>query len=346
MDRRLAAIVAADVVNYSALLRENDLGAVNALNQLHNEVFHPSVTRYRGRTIRFTGDGSIVAFDSAHNAVNFAFDVQRVMAERKSRPQDKMRIDFRIGANVGDVIEDPNNLHGEGINVAVRLEELAPPGGICLSDGIYRQTRNAFGEELLPIGERQLKNIADPVFVWRWQPPRQAGFPAAPITEDLPPKFANGRQILDPKVTSSLIDLFMRSARLALRDAFEEMLLAARGGKGLPSPNEIRRTISEKLAEAGEPLFPIFIQKACDQRLKGGQRRHASQGMSDFMAGLFNNGDIVMAASMARRIQAILASGRSENDKRTALLQLGEALLRAGDAAAVRRSIRFAYVEL
>lgn len=170
MERKLAAIVAADIVNYSALISRNEIGTLTALDRLQDEVIVPAIKQYCGRIVRLMGDGSILAFDSALNAVQFAVDVQRAMSKRKTIDPKNLNIDFRMGANLSDIIHAKDDVHGEGINIAVRLEELAPPGGICLSNTIYSQTKNALNEVLLPIGERQLKNIAEPVLVWRWQP--------------------------------------------------------------------------------------------------------------------------------------------------------------------------------
>jgi class 3 adenylate cyclase len=344
MQRRLAAIVAADVVNYSALLGENDLGTLNALNQLHHEVFHPSVTQYNGRIVRYMGDGSLVAFDSSLNAVNFAFDVQRAMAKRKSTVSDQMRIDFRMGANIGDIILENHDIHGEGINVAVRLEELAPPGGICLSDGIYRQTKSALTEDLLPIGERHLKNIADPVFVWRWQPPGVADGVMAAGAALTQPRPAHGRQILDPKVTALLIDLYMRSARLALSDAADELLAAAHRGQPL-SVNDVYRKLASRLSEAAEPLFAVCVQRHGEDGARQPSRRGAPQPMSDVIAGALGDGDIVAAAEIVREAQAVLASRDGETGKRAALLRLGERLLPPDRVDAIKRLIKFAYVD-
>jgi adenylate cyclase len=116
------------------------------------------------------GDGSLLAFDSALNAMKFAVDVQRIMAERKTAAPLDIPIDFRMGASLGDVILTENDFHGEGINVAVSLEEIAPPGGICIRPSIYTQAKTGAGEDLLPVGERQPKNSAWPVSVRRWQP--------------------------------------------------------------------------------------------------------------------------------------------------------------------------------
>ena len=137
MERRLAAIVAADVANYSLLLGRNELGTLNELKRLQDELIDPAIHHYRGRVVRLMGDGSLLSFDSALNAVKFAVDIQREMVIRKINAPSDVQINFRMGVNLGDIVEDRQDIHGEGINVAVRLEELAPPGGLCLSHSIY-----------------------------------------------------------------------------------------------------------------------------------------------------------------------------------------------------------------
>ncbi len=344
MERRLAAIVAADVVNYSILISQNDFGTINALTQLHEDVFNPSVTRYSGRVVRFMGDGSLIAFDSALNAVKFAFDVQRIMAARKSRTRGDLQIDFRMGANVGDIILEKTDIHGEGINVAVRLEELAPPGGICLSDTIYRQTKNALGEELLPIGERHLKNIADPVFIWRWQPPGAADGVLAAGTARPRLRPVLGRQILDPKVTSLIVDLHMRSARLALLEAFDELLAIAGEGRR-PSLREIQQIFAERLDEARELLFPVSIELGVLRAESLPRRWPVPQPMSDFIADAPGGGDVALAADILQRIQCILWSGETDTMKRAAFLRLSRDFLNESRGPQIKEQIKYAYVE-
>jgi class 3 adenylate cyclase len=344
MERRLAAIVAADVVNYSILIGKNELETLAELNRLQDEILVPAITRYHGRIVRLMGDGSLLAFNSALHAIKFAVDVQRTMAERKTANQSDIQIDFRMGANLGDIVHEKNDVHGEGINVAVRLEELAPPGGICLSHSIYIQTKNALGEELLPIGERHLKNIAEPVLAWRWQPPGTGGAIVANGDQTPAARAYHGRQILDPKVTSLLVDLHLRSAKLALSEAFDAMLARPDGGRRAALP-DIHRIIGESLAAAGELLIPIRVEQSGDAVPPRRPRLAVPHAMSDFLADAFEGSDMFFALNMLRRIQAILRLRATEVHKRRAFMRLTQELLHEARLGQIKASIRFAFVD-
>lgn len=344
MERKLTAIIAADVVNYSILIGQDELGTLAALNIIQNEVITPAVTQYNGQIIRLLGDGTLLAFNSAMNAVSFAVDVQRVMAQRKTASPFGVMIDFRMGANLGDIILQQNDIHGEGINVAVRLEELAPPGGICLSHSLYLQTRTAFGEELLPIGERQLKNIAEPVMVWRWQPPGVADGVGANPCARTSKRPVHGRQILDPKVTELLVDLYVRSARLAISESFDEMLAEADSGS-LLSPEDIYRRFAHKLNGARELLFPISIE--CGDNIREFTTRfwQSPQSMSDFIANVFDSTHIFFAGTLLAEIQSILRSDSTGLAKRTRFMRLVHEFLCESKVPQAKSLIRFAFVE-
>jgi class 3 adenylate cyclase len=340
MERRLTAIVAADVVNYSILISKNDFGTLSAINRIQEEVFNPAVTQYMGRIVRLMGDGSLLAFDSALNAVKFAFDVQRMMAERKMSAPDDIPIDFRMGANLGDIVLGGKDIHGEGINVAVRLEELAPPGGLCLSHSLYLQTRHALADELTPIGERQLKNIAEPVLVWQWEPPGEGKRAAAPEGARRKSQAFSGRQILDPRVTALLVDLHMRSAQLALSEAFDELLLRPDRGQSL-SLHEIHQHFTDKLSDACEALHPVLIERG--DSLRKGWRPPLS--MTDFIAQALDGGDIFFAAELIKRIKSILRSDETAPEKRAAFTRLAQDFLHGHRLPQVKKLIKFAFVE-
>jgi class 3 adenylate cyclase len=341
MERRLAAIVAADVANYSLLLAADEIGTLTELKRLQSEIIDPAVHSYRGRIVRLMGDGSLLSFDSALNAVRFAIDVQRSMAARRTAAPIESQIKFRMGANLGDIVQDKYDVHGEGINVAVRLEELAPPGGICLSDSIYLQIKNALAEDLLPIGQRQLKHIADPVLVWRWQPPGIGAQPA--MRPHAPQRHAHGRQILDPKVTSLLVDLHLRSAKLALSEAFDAMLASPNEGRRL-SLRDIHRIMADRLAAAGELLLPISVERRPDvARLRSGAS--SSLPLGDYLEDRFDGRDMFFAIRMLRRIQTIIRSRATLSEKRRTLTGLSRHILREANAPQIKSSIRFAFVE-
>ena len=165
-ERRLAAILAADVVGYSRLMGEDEEGTLRALMTHRRELIDPKVTEHHGRIVKTTGDGALVEFASVVDAVRCAVEVQRGMAERNALvPKDK-RIAFRIGINVGDIIIQGGDIFGDGVNVAARLEGLAPPGGICVSGVVRDQVRDKLSFAFEDMAERSVKNIARPVHVY------------------------------------------------------------------------------------------------------------------------------------------------------------------------------------
>ena len=166
--RRLAAILAADVVGYSRLMGEDETGTLNALNMHRAEFVHPTVAQYRGRIVKLMGDGALVEFPSVVDAVECAVVVQRGMEERNAAIPDSKRITYRIGINLGDIIIDGDDIYGDGVNIAARLEGEADPGGICISGDAYRQVLGKIDFAFEDLGERTLKNIAEPVRVYRW----------------------------------------------------------------------------------------------------------------------------------------------------------------------------------
>jgi adenylate cyclase len=169
-ERRLAAILAADVVGYSRLMSVDEEGTHFRLLAYRREVIAPKVREHRGRLVKHTGDGALVEFGSVVDAVRCALDVQRDLLVRNARLPQGRRIEFRIGVNLGDVIVAPDDIYGHGVNIASRLEGLAPPGGICISAEAWRHVRGAVAAECVDLGERRLKNIADPAHVFALSP--------------------------------------------------------------------------------------------------------------------------------------------------------------------------------
>jgi len=168
MERRLTVILAADVVGYSRLIRADEEGTISALKALRADLFYPKLKEHKGRIVKLMGDGILVVFASVVDAVRAAGAVQRAMAERNSEiPHDK-RIEFRIGINLGDVVIEGDDIYGDGVNVAARLEGLAEPGGICVSDKVYEEVRDRLDFIFEDIGEKEVKNIDRPLRVWRW----------------------------------------------------------------------------------------------------------------------------------------------------------------------------------
>jgi adenylate cyclase len=166
VERRLAAILAADVVGYSRLVGEDEEGTLERLKVLRRTVADPKIKEHRGRVVRTMGDGLLVEFASVVDAVRCAVDVQREMALRNADLPVDRRIEFRIGINLGDIIKDGREIYGDGVNVAARLEALAAPGGICVSRVVRDQVRDKLGFAFDDRGEQQVKNIARPVRVF------------------------------------------------------------------------------------------------------------------------------------------------------------------------------------
>jgi class 3 adenylate cyclase len=166
--RRLAAILAADVVGYSRMMGEDEGGTLGALKACRRELFDPLVTRFRGRIFKVIGDGILAEFPSVVDAVRCAVDIQASMATRAFGPAGKS-ITFRMGINIGDVIADGEDLYGDGVNIAARLETLSPPGGLCISGPVFDQIKNKLQLDYEDLGEQTVKNIAEPLRVYRIQ---------------------------------------------------------------------------------------------------------------------------------------------------------------------------------
>ena len=168
-ERRISAILAADVVGYSRLMGADDEGTLVQLKAHHNSLVEPKIKEYRGHIVRTTGDGLLVLFASVVEALRCAIEIQRGMAKRNARLAPEKRIAFRMGINVGDVIIDGVSVHGDGVNVAARLEALADTGGICVSRRVQEDAHGTIDVTFEDTGEQQLKNIARLVHVYRVQ---------------------------------------------------------------------------------------------------------------------------------------------------------------------------------
>ena len=167
VERRLAAILAGDVASYSRLMGVDEEGTLRQLKAHRRELVDPKITEHRGRIVKTTGDGMLVEFVSVVDAVRCAVDIQRGMVERNLEVPRDRRIEFRIGINVGDIISDTNDIYGDGVNVAARLEALSAPGGICVSRVVHDQVRDKLSFAFEDIGEQIVKNIARPIAVHR-----------------------------------------------------------------------------------------------------------------------------------------------------------------------------------
>ncbi len=180
LERRLAAILAADVAGYSRLMGADEEGTLAQLNAHRRELVDRKVEEHHGRIIKTTGDGMLVEFASVVNAMRCAIEVQRSMSTRNSGVPHEKRIEFRIGINVGDIIIDSGDIFGDGVNVAARLEGLAEPGGICVSGRVQEDTQGKLEITFEDAGQQQLKNIARPVQVYQVRLDMTAANMAAP----------------------------------------------------------------------------------------------------------------------------------------------------------------------
>lgn len=178
MERRLVAILAADVAGYTALMGADEAGTHARLKTLRTEVIEPVVAGRGGRIVKLTGDGLLVEFQSVVAALECALAWQAAVAEHEAGEAAERRLCFRIGINVGDVIIEEGDIYGDGVNVAARLEALAEPGGICISADAWRQARGRVAAEAEDMGPQALKHVAEPVQVFRIRPPGTSGAPA------------------------------------------------------------------------------------------------------------------------------------------------------------------------
>jgi len=186
--RRLAAIVSADVAGYSRLMGRDESGTLAVLKSVRQEVVDPAIATHGGRIVKTTGDGLLLEFPSVVNAVRCAVEVQTAMADRTVEVAEDRRIAFRIGINLGDIIVEGDDIFGDGVNVAARLQEIAPPGGICISSRVHDDVRDRLDTAFDDDGIQALKNIARPVQVWRWQPVKTVTSNAARAALPLPDK--------------------------------------------------------------------------------------------------------------------------------------------------------------
>ncbi len=168
VERRLAAILSTDVVGYSRMMGEDEAGTLARLKAHRAEFVDPTIAEYQGRIVKLMGDGALVEFPSVVDAVTCAVAVQRGMAERNSGVPEDERIALRIGINLGDIIIEGEDIYGDGVNVAARIQELAEPGGVALSAIAHDQVAGKIEATFEDAGECELKNIAKPVRVYRW----------------------------------------------------------------------------------------------------------------------------------------------------------------------------------
>ena len=170
MERRLAAVLAADMVGYSRLIEVDEDGVLSRQKALRKHLIDPQIGLYRGRIVKTTGDGMLVEFASAQDAVRGAIEIQTEMARREINEDEDRRIRYRVGINLGDVVFEEGDIYGDGVNVAARLEGLAEPGGVCISDIVHQTVMDRLDEPFRDMGGQRVKNISRPIKVWQWSP--------------------------------------------------------------------------------------------------------------------------------------------------------------------------------
>ena len=180
LNRKLAAILAADVVGYSRMMGANETGTLAALKRHREAVFDPTVAAHNGRIVKLIGDGTIVEFASVVDAVNCALSVQRADGAHPAASAAQPNIVLRIGINLGDVIIEGDDIYGDGVNIAARLEPLSPPGGICVSSIVNESVGNRIDVRFQDAGEINVKNIDRPIRIWKWQPGTASAATEAP----------------------------------------------------------------------------------------------------------------------------------------------------------------------
>jgi TolB-like protein/class 3 adenylate cyclase/Flp pilus assembly protein TadD len=201
VQRRLAAILAADVVGYTRLMGADETGTHTRLKALRRELIDPTIKAHGGRVVKSTGDGVLVEFPSAVEAVTCAVEVQRSMIDRNAGTPEDTRIVFRIGLNIGDLIIEDGDIYGDGVNVAARLEGLSPPGGLCVSAKVYEEVRDKLPYPFTDEGEQQVKNVSRPVRAYMLSATQiaEGEVSSAPISNDnlrTDPRARHSRKII------------------------------------------------------------------------------------------------------------------------------------------------------
>lgn len=201
-ERKLTTILAADVVGYSAMMNRDETGTLASLKRLRRDLIEPKTEQYHGRTIKLMGDGTLMEFSSVIDAVCFAVDVQHKVDEFNAGRDSTGPILYRIGINVGDVIVDGDDIYGDGVNIAARLEALAEPGGICLSGSVKEHIAGKLDLDISPLGERLVKNIPTPINIYKVERNTKSARLSTPLLEvETPPP----KRWFSPRITVSIL---------------------------------------------------------------------------------------------------------------------------------------------
>jgi adenylate cyclase len=252
MERRLAAILAADVVGYSRLMAADEAGTLGALKAHRKELIEPKIVEHRGRIVKLMGDGALAEFSSIVDAVECAIEIQLGMIERNRDGPEGRQIWFRIGVNLGDIILDENDIYGDGVNMAARLEGLAERGGVCISDLAHSQAVGRLSVVFEAGGRQQLKNIAHPIEVLKWSPGSPQSLPDAELDRSNKPAL----------VVLPILNLTGDAGRENISDGFTEDLITAVSRIG--SLSVVAR--NSAFAYKGRPLDVKQIARELDVR--------------------------------------------------------------------------------
>ena len=248
--RKIAAILVADIVGYSRLAGADEDRTLSRLRGLRSDLIDPAIDAHHGRIVKRTGDGSLIEFRSVVDAVRCAIEVQNGLIERNAGLPPERRIEFRVGIHLGDVVEESDgDLMGDGVNIAARLESVAKPGAICLSEQAYWQVKGRLDLAVIDLGQTQLKNIAEPVRVYSLEVGQSAR--AKPAVTVAAPKAGSAAPVPQARAWLSKWPAF--AAALAL------VLLAA-GGYAWHSglmPRLFSASVEDKLATA--PRLSIVV---------------------------------------------------------------------------------------
>lgn len=190
MERRLAAILSADMAAFSRLIERDEVGVLSRQKRHRSEAIDPRVATFGGHIVKTVGDGILAEFPAAQEAVRCAIEIQEDMAERERGSDPDNRIDYRIGINLGDVVHDDGDVFGDGVNVAARLQALAEPGGVCISDIVHQTVSDRIGHPFRDLGIQRVKNITRPIRVWQWAPDAPEPAPAPDFPQEQRIQFA------------------------------------------------------------------------------------------------------------------------------------------------------------
>ena len=193
MERRLTAILAADVAGYSRLMGQDEAATLKALKRHQSDLIVPKAAQYGGRIIKLMGDGVLMEFESVVAAVAFAVEVQSAMRDRNEGVPEERQIVYRIGINIGDVLIEGDDIYGDGVNIAARLEGLAEPGGICIARSVYNQVRDKLDLNVQDLGEVSVKNIVRPVHAFQIAMDEKAAALCTPIVEGAAKRIRSSR---------------------------------------------------------------------------------------------------------------------------------------------------------